>query len=65
MVDDVFERFEALAARWDLLGLHQDVAGVLGDFEESGRPCIPTQLLFALDMFLVSYGPAGTRYDPS
>lgn len=56
MVDGVFERFEVVAAQWDLQGLRRDVAGALDDLEESERPYVPTQLVFALDMFLDSYG---------
>ncbi len=62
MVDDVLERFEALAARWDLQGLHRDVTEVLAGLEDSERPFVPSRLALALEMFLDAYGPSMDKH---
>lgn len=62
MTDDIFERFVALAARWDLVALRQELAEALDGLEERERPYVPTNLAAALGMFLDSYGPPGVRW---
>jgi hypothetical protein len=61
MNPDVSERFVLLAARWNLQALRQELIEALADIEEPQRPYVPSQLVRALDMFVDSYGPTGTR----
>lgn len=60
MSEKVFERFEALASRWDLDQLHHDLVDVLESVDEGSRPFVPTRLSEALHMYLDSYGPHRT-----
>lgn len=60
MSEHVFEQFEALASRWDLDQLHQDLTDVLDSVEQDSRPFVPTHLQEALRMYLDSYGPHRT-----
>lgn len=60
MTEHVLEQFEALASRWDLDQLHQDLTDVLDAVDEGSRPFVPTRLQEALHMYLDSYGPHRT-----
>ncbi|WP_137122065.1 hypothetical protein [Segeticoccus rhizosphaerae] len=62
MTDDIFERFVALAERWDLVALRQELAEAIGRLEGPERPYVPTNLAAAIGMLLDSYGPPGVRW---
>ena len=62
MTDDIFESFVALAERWDLVALQQELAENIDRLEEDERPHVPTHLAAAIRMFLDSYGPPGVRW---
>ena len=62
MTNDVFDKFVALAARWDLVELKRELSQALDGLDESQRPYVPTHLSDALGMFLDSYGPPDIRW---
>lgn len=51
-----YEEFRVLASRWDLVGLHDELAVFLEAAPTDLRPAVPSRLLHALHWFLESYG---------
>ena len=54
--DNYAERMLALAARWDLRALQQELCEAMGETPQGQRVYVPSQLALALDRFLDSYG---------
>lgn len=58
-----YEEFRALASRWDLVGLHNELAVILEAAPADQRPAVPSRLLHALHWFLESYGAEPSNYE--
>lgn len=56
MTHDTFERFEALASRWDLDQPYRDLTDALDAAEEDSQAFVPSRLQEALHMCLDPYG---------
>ena len=55
-VDEVAARSAALAARWDLAALRDELAALLADVQEPRQAYAPEQLLRALELYLDVHG---------
>lgn len=64
MTEETAAAFGALAQRWDLRRLRDDLVDTLNTVEPAARPYVPDQLARCLHMFLDSYdlhGPPAAR----
>lgn len=54
--DHYVDRMQALARRWNLNALHQELLDAMGETSVGRSVYVPSRLVNALDMFLDSYG---------